>query len=162
MIRRLSLLAVTVLLLALPSGAAAATTVRTESDPQVGHLGIDIQNVSTGQYHWDTLHYQLHTCRPGKDDPGDCHWQLLGRTGIHYERCPAYEEKESPDLTTFTNFHRSVPVGNPSISLGPGNIALHPGWGSAARQAICWYVQIGERPNLTLTAQTLITHRPPL
>jgi hypothetical protein len=159
-IRRLVLLVVAVLLLVAPSGAAAAAAAKivTESDPQVGHLGIDIQNVSTGQYHWDSLNYQLHTCGHGKADPGQCRWQLYGRTGVNYERCPAHERVETDGQTTFTNFHRSVPVGNPTLHLGPGNIALYPGWGSAKRQAICWYVQIGESPNLQLTAQTLITH----
>jgi hypothetical protein len=158
MIRRLTLLAVAGLLLALPGSAVAAAKIRTESDPQVGHLGIDIQNVSTGQYHWDSLNYQLYTCGHGKADPGQCRWQLYGRTGVNYERCPAHERVETDAETTFTNFHRSVPVGNPTLSLGPGNIALYPGWGSEKRQAICWYVQIGESPSLQLTAQTLITH----
>jgi hypothetical protein len=158
MIRRLTILAVAGLLLALPGGAVAAAKIRTESDPQVGHLGIDIQNVSTGQYHWDSLNYHLHTCGHGMPDPGQCRWQLYGRTGVNYERCPAHERVETDAETTFTNFHRSVPVGNPTLSLGPGNIALYPGWGSEKRQAICWYVQIGESPHLQLTAQTLITH----
>jgi hypothetical protein len=158
MIRRLTLLAVAVLLLAAPGGAAAAAKIVTESDLQVGHLGIDIQNVSTGQYHWDSLQYQLHSCGHGKADPGQCRWQLYGRTGVNYERCPVHEKVETDGHTSFTNFHRSVPVGNPTLSLGPGNIALYPGWGSEKRQAICWYVQIGESAHLQLTAQTLITH----
>jgi hypothetical protein len=158
MIRRLTLLVVAALLLAFPGSAVAAAKIRTESDPQVGHLGIDIQNVSTGQYHWDSLNYKLHTCGHGQADPGHCRWQLYGRTGVNYERCPAHENVETDAETVFTNFHRSVPVGNPTLSLGPGNIALYPGWGSEKRQAICWYVQIGDSRHLQLTAQTLITH----
>ena len=95
----------------------AATKIRTESDPQVGHLGIDIQNVSTGQYHWDSLNYQLHTCGHGKADPGQCRWQLYGRTGVNYETLPPHEKVETDAETVFTNFHRSIPVGNPTLSL---------------------------------------------
>jgi hypothetical protein len=136
MIRRLTLPIVVVLLLVAPGGAAAATTIVTESDPQVGHLGIDIQNVSTGQYHWDALHYQLHTCGHGKADPGQCRWQLYGRTGYHYVGCPNWEKDELNGLTTFTNFHRSVPSATRRSTSAPATSPCTPaGARPAARRS---------------------------
>jgi hypothetical protein len=146
MIRRLTLLAVAGPLLALPGGAVAAAKIRTESDPQVGHLGIDLQNVSTGQYHWDSLNYQLHACGHGKADPGQCRWQLYGRTGVNYERCPVHEKVETDGHTTFTNFHRPSPSATRR---------------SASARAISPCIQVGARKNGRRSAGTCRSAKTP-
>jgi hypothetical protein len=156
-LRTLLLPALALLLLALPSGAGAAS-IETHSIADRGHLSVDVHALGGGYYKWNALHYRLHICHPGATAGAECHWELWGRISRSYvDQCPAHEE-ERPEAIALTFFHRLATYGDPVISTGVGHVALPHGWGSDHRQLLCWYTQVYGSTALSLTAQTVILH----
>jgi hypothetical protein len=156
-LRTLSLPALVLLLLALPSGAAAAS-FETHSVADRGHLTADIHALGGGYYRWNHLHFRLASCGAGDTAGSSCRWTLWGRINRGYtSHCPEHES-ERTEHGSLTFFEKQGQYGDPVMTTERGHVALPPDWGDPKRQLVCWYVQINENPQLNLAAQTVIHH----
>jgi hypothetical protein len=154
-LRKLLLPALVALLLAAPSVADAAS-IETHSIPAHGHLTADIHALGGGYYRWNHLHFSLASCGAGDTAGSSCRWSLWGRINRNYtSHCPAHEA-ERTEHGSLTFFEKQGQFGDPVMTTERGHVALPPDWGDPKRQLVCWYVQINENPQLSLTAQTVI------